>query len=970
VVTIVGVLLGILVVVAALSLVLILRQRLAFRIAIRNARRGKWRTVLVVLGLLVGTTIVSGSLVIGDTVNAVSVHFTYEALGYTDEGIYNQSPTVGYVPFPYAVYTSISAGAAGNSQISGIAPEIVSSVQILDRNTHVPQTGLNFIGADPNQTSALGSFVADNGTSLAGPSPGHVFLDDLAASDVNASVGDTLILYGPTPTSVTIQAIVHDDTRGGFLTGPNVFATLATAQLVLNDSGMVNFLAVTNAGSLTGGVAASSTIAAQLNATIANLHPNYGLAAHTLLATGLSTAESSGSSLTTLFLVLGLFSIIAGAMLIVGIFVMLAEERKGEMGMLRAIGLRRRQLVYTYYFEGLLYSAGSAAAGTVLGVGVGYGLTLALAQLFGSANVTSSAILESFTVSTQTLIVSYVVGFLLTLVTVIVASSRVSRLNIVRAIRNIPEPAPTLRTYTLFAYLGIAVSALGILAFLATYRGGSDISDPVLAGALILVGIALILSRLLPNRVAFSLLGIELIVWAGVAQLRDQLLGHGHSGSIFSIFVLGIILILGGILLFVFNSQSIVAGITALGRGNARRVSVVRIGLSYPGRRPFRTAINLTIFALVLFTIVAVAAFGNSLQSNLDNTITSQSGGYTLFGSSAVPIPDLPGAIANNTSLAPLYSEVVPFVAGGILLNYSGAGGAFPYGIFSAPTGVPASQNFYSSNRYNFSATLDGRSASATFDQLATNTSVAVVDGNFNPQFGGFGPTIAPLSVGTSIDLLNPDNGAHRTLTVIGILSETFVSGVFVAPPTAASLGYVNESGFLFTVAPGQDALHASQLTKSAFFPEGLILFDFAQILQSSVQATEAIIGLLEIFVALGLAVGIAAMGIVALRAVSERRGEIGMLRATGFTRGMVLRSFLLEYSYVALFGIGIGSSLAILLIWNTSQTAGGLLTFAIPWTNIATVILIAYALTVLSILGPSLKASRLPPAEAIRHSE
>lgn len=971
-VTVVGLLLGILALVALGSFILILRHRLSFRIAVRNARRGKWRTVLVVLGLLVGTTIVSGSLVIGDTVDAVNVHFTYQALGFTDEAIYNQSPTLGYIPFPYSVYTAIAAGAAGNPQIAGISPEIVGSVQILDRTTHVPQTGLNLIGGDGNQTSALGDFVADNGTSLAGPSSGKVFLDDLAASDVNASVGDTLVLYGHNPTTVTIQAIVHDDTRGGFLFGPNVFASLATAQFVDNATGDVNFLAVTNVGSLTGGVAASSSVAASLNATIATLHPSYGLAAHTILATALSTAETGGSSLTTLFIVLGLFSIIAGAMLIVGIFVMLAEERKGEMGMLRAIGLRRRQLIYTYYFEGLLYSAGSAAAGTILGVGVGYALTLALAQLFGSSNVTSSAILDSFTVSTQTLVISYVVGFLLTVITVTVASWRVSRLNIVRAIRNIPEPAPTLRTYTLFAYLGILVAAIGALLFLGTYRGTSDISEPVIAGALLLLGAALILSRLLPNRIAFSFLGVALLVWAGFAQLRDQLLGHDHSGSIFSVFVLGIILILGGILLFVFNSQSIVAGITYLGRGKARRVSVVRVGLAYPGRRPFRTAINLTIFSLVLFTIVAVAAFGNSLQSNLDETITAQSGGYTLFGASAVAIPNLPGQIANNSSLAPLYSAVVPFIAGGIAMNYSGAGTAFQYGLYAAPTGVPAGQNFYSTNRYNFSSTLHGWSAATEFQELGSNDSVAIVDGSFasNQFAGGFGPSPAPVSVGQAIEVLDPDNGIHRNLTVIGILSETFVSGVFVSPGTAAALGYTNESAYLFTVAPGIDPLHASQLTKAAFFPEGLVIFDFAQILQTSVQGTEAIIGLLEIFVALGLAVGIAAMGIVALRAVSERRGEIGMLRATGFTRGMVLRSFLLEYSYVALFGIGIGSSLAILLIWDTSQTAGGFLTFAIPWSNIATVILVAYALTVLSILGPSLKASRLPPAEAIRYSE
>ena len=48
-------------------------------LAMRNFRRGKWRTVLAVLGLLClrHDHRLPGAWSIGDTVNAVSVHFTY-----------------------------------------------------------------------------------------------------------------------------------------------------------------------------------------------------------------------------------------------------------------------------------------------------------------------------------------------------------------------------------------------------------------------------------------------------------------------------------------------------------------------------------------------------------------------------------------------------------------------------------------------------------------------------------------------------------------------------------------------------------------------------------------------------------------------------------------------------------------------------------------------------------------------------
>lgn len=965
-------LLFLLLLVGVASLVLALRQRLPLRIALRNVRRGRWRTVLVVLGLLVATTIISGSFVIGDTVNAVDVYFTYQALGHTDEGIYNSSPTIGDVPFPYAMFNTLNASVQGDPQIAGLVPEILSTVQVLDVATHIPQPGLNLIGVNANQSAPLGEFVSDTGAVLAGPTQDQVYINDQAAADLNASPGDTVRLFGEAPVVATIGAVVHDDERGWFLAGGDVFAPLAMAQTLENESGEINFIAVANAGTVPAAVGLSASVSAHLNATLAGIHPNYGLAAYSILASALSQEEASAMSLSQLFLVLGLFSIAAGLMLIVGIFIMLAEERKGEMGMLRAIGLRRRQLVYTYYFEGLVYAAGSAAVGVGLGVIVGYAMVYAFSVYFSSAAVTSTAILQSFTVSGTSLLTAYVVGFIITLLTVVATTFWVSRLNIVRAIRNVPEPPPTRDVYTYLAVVGVVLALLGAWALARTAHSTDDISVPITAGALLILGVTFVLARFVRNRYAFTFGAAALLAWGGLSGFRRDLLGSGHSGSITSIFALGIILVSGAILLYVFNADLVVRALGRLTGQRGRTTSVVRIGLSYPGRRSFRTAINLTIFSLVLFTIVAVAAVGGSVQADLSNEIQSQSGGYTLFGYSTLAIPDLPGQIQNNSTLAPLYTNVVPFIAGGVLLNYSGAGTAFPYGVYAAPTGGAPSSDFYTTNHYNFSSTLDGMSAAAVYGELATNDSVAIVDGSFAPASLtlGSGSSQAPLAPGGSVELLNPDNGVHRNLTVIGVLSEEFISGVWVSPATATALGFGGESAFLLTVAPGQSAVHAQQATKAAFYSYGLILYDFATLLQKSIQQIEAVIGLLEIFVALGLAVGIAAMGIVALRAVAERRSEIGMLRAAGFTRRMVLEAFLLEYSYVALLGIAIGTTLGILIIYNAAQAAEGILAFSVPWANIALVVGVAYGLTVLATLGPSLKAARLPPAEAVRYSE
>jgi len=983
---VVGGLLLVLLAIAVVAIVLALRHRLAFRIGVRNVYRARGRTVLLVLGLLVATTIVSGSLVVGDTINELEVHYTVLAVGYNDEAIGNQSPSGAWTPFPYSVYTSVASATAGDSSIAGMAPEIVSTVSIFDRTSKVPQTNLNLIGVNGNQSGQLGKFVTDSGATLSGPAPGEVLLDDLAASELNASAGDSVYLYGAavTPIPSVVQAVVQDNIRGAFPTGGvgnfgSAFVDLATAQHLENVSGAINFLSVTNVGDQANRLALAPQVSATLNATLTKIPAARGLSVTQVLVNALASANTAANSVETLFLVLGLFSIVAGAMLIIGIFVLLAEERKGEMGVLRAIGLKGRELVYSYFFEGLAYSAGSALAGTVLGVGVGYGLAVAFSLLFPQPGLPSSAILDSFTFTFESLLTAYVIGFLLTLITVVVASWRASRINIVRAIRDLPEPPPTVRTYTFLAYLGAVAFALGVLLYATTYQGTADASYPILGGTFAIVGVALIASRFVRNRIAFSAAGAALLVWAGYGHLHQVLLGSAHGGGIFIVFTEGIVMVGGALLLFAFNASSVANALVRVAGGRSQRAPVARIALSYPSRRSSRTTVSLAIFALVIFVLVAIAATGATVDGSLSSTLQEQSGGYTFVSYSSAPIPDLPALVANNSSVAPYFSTVVPLDYGGIYVNVSGyAGNPYADSIYSAPTTAPKSSNFYATNQFTFTATEGGMSATQVNSELATADDVAIVDQSYAPVTNnlgtGSGSAHPKVNVGATVLLTNPANGHRATVTVIGIMTQSLVSGVFVSPPTVAALGVSQEKVFFLTLASGASATRAAQVAKAAFFPYGLVVLNIADLLASSIASTEGVIGLLQIFVGLGLAVGIAAMGIVALRAVVERRREIGMVRANGFTQRMVLRAFFTEYSFVTLVGIAIGTALGLLIVWNVTQgsaaASAGVTVFTVPWVNLAIILGAAYGLSMLAVAEPSLRAARLPPAEAVRPTE
>ena len=149
----------------------------------------------------------------------------------------------------------------------------------------------------------------------------------------------------------------------------------------------------------------------------------------------LDMGELAASAFTTIFIVAGLFGITAGLVLIFLIFVMLAAERKPEMGMVRAVGAQRGHLVNMFVFEGRAYDLEAAAVGMALGVSIGMIIAITLGRAFAGSGLTIHP-----NISPRSLIVSYSLGMLVTFATVLFSANRVSRLNIVSAIRDLPEP--------------------------------------------------------------------------------------------------------------------------------------------------------------------------------------------------------------------------------------------------------------------------------------------------------------------------------------------------------------------------------------------------------------------------------------------------------------------------------------------------------------------------------------------------
>ncbi|MEM7393722.1 MAG: FtsX-like permease family protein, partial [Verrucomicrobiota bacterium] len=78
----------------------------------------------------------------------------------------------------------------------------------------------------------------------------------------------------------------------------------------------------------------------------------------------------------------------------------------------------------------------------------------------------------------------------------------------------------------------------------------------------------------------------------------------------------------------------------------------------------------------------------------------------------------------------------------------------------------------------------------------------------------------------------------------------------------------------------------------------------------------------------LGLLLGSFGLGIVVLRNVLERRSELGLLRAVGFTRGRVLNQLITEHGVLLLAGLLCGVAPAALALVPSALTPGADLSY------------------------------------------
>ncbi len=983
--------------------VVALRHRIVFDIGLRNIGRRRTQSLLIVLGLMLSTAIIAAALATGDTVAYSITNETYTRLGHVDEIVQikdNQDETSltdeeiappGIIPqrFIDLMYALTN----GVDEIDGVLPGLRYPVPAKhhDTETRVPEVTL--IGLDETAMQGFeGDIVSRGGApiDIAQLERDDAVVNESAAAALGLRPGDRVDVYiDQFPRTFNVMAIVKDRVLTGWTQGQpaGILIKLEPAQFLYGTQGY-GFIVISNRGGVRDARALTEAVSAPIEYELA-------LTAYELSRIKddrVGRAEEAGRDMTAIFMVLGLFSIAAGTLLVFLILVMLAAERRPEMGMSRAVGMTRLQLVESFIAEGMAYSLGSAALGAALGVAVSLGMTRAMDYIFSAFDIA-----VAFHVTPQSLVIAFCLGVVLTFVTVVASAWRVSRLTVVAAIRDQAEPAPR-STGVLSLFIGAALVAAGIA--LVAYGAGGDRADWFGAGAsLAIIGAAFVArSRGAPERAVFTGAGVAvLVLWALVAGDTLRSLTGPLGAGMGAMFVGGVLMVAAATFVVVHNAGLLLGALRGIGFVFGRAAPAVRTAIAYPLANKFRTGMTIAMMSLVFFALVMIS----TLSLNFRNLFVDPDarGGWDVV---VEENPRNPFTDARGNRLGPLGEaldrafyptrkiEVIARVLTGNprstqIAEVNAEGNEISRHSFVVNGTGP---NFLDHNRIGLQARARGYASDAdVWRALAdTEANFAVIDGSVVPgiNYANVTEDRFTLSDYESGDrefepfrLQIRESSATRgqLVQVIGIMdrgpSETY-RGIWVNADTFARTFQPESSRHYIRLQPGADARAEAKEIERLLVEQGVTAESIKDQVDDQQRLSAAFFYLVQGFMALGLGVGLAALSVIAFRTVVERRQQVGLMRAIGFSRANVALSFILESAFIALLGIVNGTWLALLLANRILQSeqfeSAGFTGFAIPWLQIAVMAVLVFAASVLTTIIPSRQASSIPIAEAIRY--
>jgi putative ABC transport system permease protein len=351
-------------------------------------------------------------------------------------------------------------------------------------------------------------------------------------------------------------------------------------------------------------------------------------------------------------------------------------------------------------------------------------------------------------------------------------------------------------------------------------------------------------------------------------------------------------------------------------RGSPGRIADLRgLGMRYTAHRPGRSALCVALIASATFLIVAVDAFRREAPKS--------EAGWPLYAEAAIPLYHDPNSPAGRDAL-----------------NL----GTVPQAKWLAFRLRPGDD----ASCLNLYAPRNPRVLGVPPSYLKLDPGTAAVDSN-TLQY------VLHKKVGDSIEV------GGSTFRIARTLHDTVFQSEILVSDADFQKAYREEGGhrvFLIDAAPAV----AGEL-ETALADYGLDIMPVAERIASYHRVENTWLSTFQALGALGLLLGTIGLGAVLLRNMLERRLELALLRAVGYSTAHLSRVTFAENFFLLIAGLAIGAACACVAVLPTVLARGG----SLPLLSIAAVLAIVFAAGVATTAVAARIAMRAPVLEALR---
>jgi putative ABC transport system permease protein len=467
------------------------------KIALFSLKRKKLRTILLVIGVMISISILTGVNAGLDGLQKSYRDMVTAGLGYTDLVVESNSTNMTFQ------MNSVEP-LLRDELISAYSWRIQCATPFTSRNGSFTQANwAYFVGADPDLDEEFGNYLMLEGsfTSMSEALKNQTnacIVNEYYAKRMELKPGDTLYvgtynLTNPIPTQpekimqLKIMGVIRDYGRAYWFDHNNpsnvqkvngeLFLNLTTAQELLDIPANGATQVYVHVTDLTKADAALSRLQKKLGS-------NYSIA--NLKAVMLASVEQSFTNYRSMASVVGGISLMIVAMLLLNSMFAAMNERRYDLGVMRSIGASKGQIFLMFLIEILLVAVAGALASIPLSVATTKMITSLLPSPY-IQNVGSVPTTVEFVFSLNTIVFSLLTGIGITLLVGLVPSISAARMNIVQALHPHMRVSKMSRRWKV---LTPTVGAILILAGLYLIKTGFAAMGNWVPGAMTLVGYA------------------------------------------------------------------------------------------------------------------------------------------------------------------------------------------------------------------------------------------------------------------------------------------------------------------------------------------------------------------------------------------------------------------------------------------------------------------------------------------------